>query len=92
MKKEGYKSIQTAKENGSWTILYEVEALVIPADLKVEFTNYKGSIEYFGSLSKSDKKILLYWIISAKRKETRQNRILEIVENARENLKPKQFR
>jgi len=44
------------------------------------------------SLSKSAKKILLYWIISAKRKETRQKRVLEVVENASKNLKPKQFR
>ena len=92
MKEEGYKSIEIAKENGSWTILDEVEALVIPEDLKEEFTNYKGSMEYFGNLSNSAKKILLHWVVSAKRKKTRQKRILEIVENASKNLKPKQFR
>lgn len=92
MKEEGYKSIETAKENGSWKILDEVEELKIPDDLKEEFINYKGSMEYFGSLSKSAKKSLLYWVVSAKRKETRQKRILEIAENASRNLKPKQFR
>ena len=92
MEEEGYKSIEIAKENGSWTILDGVEALIIPEDLKEEFANYKGSIEYFDSLSKSVKKILLHWVVSAKRKETRQKRILEIVENASNNLKPKQFR
>jgi uncharacterized protein YdeI (YjbR/CyaY-like superfamily) len=92
MEEEGYKSIEVAKENGSWTILDEVEALVIPEDLIAEFTNYKGSMEYFESLSKSGKKILLHWIVSAKRAETRQKRILEIAENASKNLKPKQFR
>ncbi len=92
MEEEGYKSIEIAKENGSWTILDKVEALVIPEDLKEEFENYEGSKEYFDSLSKSVKKVLLYWVVSAKRKETRQKRILEIVENASENLTPKQFR
>jgi uncharacterized protein YdeI (YjbR/CyaY-like superfamily) len=92
MEEEGYKSIEIAKKNGSWTILDEVEALVIPEDLEKEFANYKGSLEYFGSLSKSAKKGLLYWVVSAKRKETRQKRILEILENASKNLKPKQFR
>ncbi len=91
MREEGYKSIEIAKENGSWTILDEVEALVIPEDLKVAFTNHQGATEYFDSLSKSAKKSLLYWIVSAKRKETRQKRILEIAENASKNLKPKQF-
>jgi len=92
MKEAGYKSIEVAKENGSWNTLDEVEELVIPEDLKEEFSNYQGSIEYFNSLSKSSKKILLYWVVSAKRKETRRKRILEIAENASNNLKPKQFR
>ena len=92
MNESGYKSIEIAKENSSWTFLDEVEALVIPEDLKAEFTNHKGSMEYFDSLSKSVKKILLYWVVSAKRKETRQKRILEITENASKNMKPKQFR
>ena len=92
MEEAGYKSIEIAKENGSWTILDEVEALKIPEDLKSEFANYKGSMEFFDSLSKSVKKGLLYWVISAKRKETRQKRIFQIVENASRNLKPKQFR
>ena len=51
MEEEGYKSIEIAKENGSWTILDGVEALVIPEDLKEEFANHKGSMEYFDRLS-----------------------------------------
>lgn len=92
MTPEGYKSIEVAKENGSWTILDKVEELVIPNELSNEFANYKGSKEYFDSLSKSAKKILLYWVHSAKRTETKQKRIKEILENASNNMKPKQFR
>jgi len=92
MTKAGYDVIETAKWNGFWKILDEVEALVIPEDLKEALANYKDSMEYFDSLSKSDKKMLLYWVISAKRSETRQKRILEIAESASGNLKPKQFR
>lgn len=92
MEEEGYKCIEIAKKNGSWTIMDGVEELIIPQDLKVGFANYTGSIEYFDSLSKSVKKGLLYWVVSAKRKETRQKRVSEIVENASRSLKPKQFR
>ena len=56
MNEKGYKSIEIAKENGSWTILDKVEALLIPEDLKGEFENHKGSMEYFDSLSNSAKK------------------------------------
>ena len=92
MTDEGYKSIEIAKENGSWTMLDEVEALIIPEDLQRELDANKGAMEFYDSLSKSVKKGLLYWVISAKRKETRQKRILEIAENASRNLRPKQFR
>lgn len=92
MKEAGFKSIETAKENGSWTFLDKVEALVIPEDLKEAFSNHHGSMEYFESLSKSAKKILLYWVVSAKREETRKKRILEIAENASQKKKPKPFR
>lgn len=92
MTKVGLESIEKAKKNGSWNLLDDVEALVVPEDLRTALSNSKGSMEYFDSLSKSDKKILLYWVVSAKRSETRQKRILEIAECGSENLKPKQFR
>ncbi len=88
----GLKSIEVAKENGSWSFLDAVEALVVPEDLRAELANHQGSMDYFDRLSKSDKKILLYWIVSAKRAETRRKRILEIAENASQQLKPKRFR
>lgn len=92
MKEEGYKSIELAKANGSWTVLDEIEALVVPEELKEALTNHKGAKEYFNSLSKSTRKLLLYWVHSAKRAETRQKRVLEIAENASKKLKPQQFR
>ncbi|CAM4275455.1 YdeI/OmpD-associated family protein [Zobellia nedashkovskayae] len=92
MTNAGHKSIAIAKTNGSWSILDTVEALEIPPDLAEELQKRKGAEEFFTMLSKSAKKILLYWVISAKRKETRAKRILEITVNASKNLKPKQFR
>ena len=92
MEAAGYRIIEIAKENGSWTILDEVEALVIPDDLNQELANHSGATEYFNELSKSARKILLYWVMSAKRPETRQKRILEIAVNAGQQQKPKQFR
>ncbi len=92
MEDAGYKSIEIAKENGSWTILDEVEACIIPKDLEEEFARYQGAMEYFENLSKSAKKGLLHWVTFAKKKETRQKRISEIAKNASKNTKPKPFR
>jgi uncharacterized protein YdeI (YjbR/CyaY-like superfamily) len=92
MQPAGYKVIETAKQNGSWSILDDVEELLIPDDLQKAFENQKDSKDYFLSLSKSAKKIILHWVAVAKRPETRQNRINEIAELASQKLKPKQFR
>ena len=92
MTKAGYESIEIAKQNGYWTILDEIEELIIPNDLEIAFTKHKGSKDYFLSLSKSARKIILGWIVLTKRQETRQKRIDEVVESAAQNLKPKHLR
>lgn len=92
MTKAGFDIIEIAKQNGSWTILDEAEALIIPADLEEEFEKRPQAKSYFVSLSRSDKRNILQWLVLAKRQETRAKRITEIVELADQNLKPKQFR
>lgn len=92
MTQAGYTSIETAQQNGSWTILDEVEALIIPKDLEKAFKSNPGSKVYFLSLSKSAKKAMLQWLVLAKQDTTRQKRINEIAELASQQLKPKQFR
>lgn len=87
----GLASIETAKQNGSWNVLDEVEELKIPKELEKEFKKHKGSKAYFESLSKSVKKMLLQWIAVAKRPETKQKRIQEIAEHAGRKTKPKPF-
>jgi len=88
----GYECIETAKQNGSWTILDDVEKLKIPKDLANGFKSKPGSKDYFISLSRSVRKSILQWLVLAKRPETRQKRINEIAELASQKLKPKQFR
>ncbi|HKG05473.1 MAG TPA: YdeI/OmpD-associated family protein [Pedobacter sp.] len=92
MTEAGYKGIEAAKQNGSWTILDEVEELIVPEDLRAELQNKPAAREFFENLSKSSKKALLQWIVLAKQVETRQRRIAEIVECAEQGLKPKHLR
>ncbi|MBC7568412.1 MAG: YdeI/OmpD-associated family protein [Spirosoma sp.] len=91
MTKAGSETIEIAKQNGSWTILDEAEALIIPTDLENEFRKRPNAKQYFLSLSRSDKRNILQWLVLAKRKETREKRITEIVELADKKQKPKQF-
>lgn len=89
--KAGHDAIVNAKQNGSWSILDEAEALIIPKDLEKEFDNSPTSKSFFLNLSRSDKRNILQWLALAKKKETRQNRIIEIIKFGDQNLKPKQF-
>ena len=88
----GLASLETAQQNGSWALLDEVEALRIPADLEQAFRAKPTAATYFAALSRTDKRNLLQWLVLARRPETRQNRLTEIVESAEQQLKPKQFR
>ena len=92
MTKQGYESVEIAKQNGYWTILDEIEEVIIPEDLEIAFKKYNGSKDYFLSLSKSTRKVILSWIILVGKQETRQKRIEEVVESAALNLKPKHLR
>jgi uncharacterized protein YdeI (YjbR/CyaY-like superfamily) len=92
MAKAGLRAIEVGKANGSWTFLDQVDALIVPDDLEKAFAEHAGSKAFYESLSDSIKKQMLYWVVSAKRQETRAKRIFEIAENASHSLKPKQFR
>jgi uncharacterized protein YdeI (YjbR/CyaY-like superfamily) len=88
----GQYCIDVAKQNGSWTILDNVEALIIPVDLSIAFNQNPDTIFYFMDLSKSVKKAVLQWLVLAKRPETRSNRIAEVISFCIEKKVPKQFR
>ncbi|HYH56396.1 MAG TPA: YdeI/OmpD-associated family protein [Anseongella sp.] len=82
MREAGFASIETAKQNGSWTILDDVEALVIPEDLQAEFEKHPQAASHFHSQSKSNRKMMLQQLALAKRPETRRKRINEILASA----------
>ena len=83
----GLKSIKTAKENGSWTSLDDVENLVVPTNLQVEFDKNYTAFKNFQSFAPSYKKSYLYWLNQAKRETTKENRIKEIIKLCEENRK-----
>ena len=92
MQEAGLRTIEIAKQNGSWEILDDVEDGILPDDLIQKLDEFSGAKEYVLSLSKSVQKMLLSWIALAKRPETREKRIVEIAENAAQGQKPKFMR
>lgn len=88
MKPAGLEKVEAAKKDGSWTFLDDIEDLIVPEDLKKALNKNKTAIENFNSFGDSHKKQILYWVASAKMRETRINRIKIIFEAALENKKP----
>ncbi|MFS4491464.1 YdeI/OmpD-associated family protein [Maribacter sp. 2308TA10-17] len=87
MHKSGLESIKVAKKNGSWTSLDDVENGVIPKELKDAFDKNPNAFTNFQNFTRGQRKSYLYYLNQAKRKETRQRRIVEIVNLCAENIK-----
>lgn len=83
----GSEKIVAAKNDGSWTYLDEIENLVIPDDLANALQANKTAKDEFDAFTKSAKKVILLWIKTAKRSETRAERIGETVRLAAKGLR-----
>ena len=88
----GYESIKIAKENGSWTAMDNVENGVVPEDLQKAFTKSKKAFENFQGFTRGQRKSYLYWLNQAKREETRQKRITEIISLCEKGIKSRNTR
>lgn len=87
MHESGLKKIEAAKKDGSWTTLDDVENMVVPKDLMAAFNSHPVAYENYKAFSRSYRKSYLYWLNSAKRTETREKRIQEIIHLCGNNIK-----
>ncbi len=86
----GLAAIETAKENGSWSLLDSAEARVIPDDLADAFPD-DTAVDAFRSLSPSRQRNILQWIALARRPDTRQRRIEATADAAARGVAPANF-
>ena len=88
----GLAAIEEAKRNGTWTLLDDVENLVVPDDLAAALAAQPQAREQWDAFSRSPRRAILEWITQAKRPETRARRIAEAAEHAARGERPPQFR
>lgn len=79
MTERGQAVINAAKADGSWSSYDDVEALVIHPDVKAALAEAPAAQVAFEALSPSSRKQLLWQVYSAKRPETRANRIAAMI-------------
>lgn len=87
----GQALIDAAQQDGTWTALDDVENLVVPPDLAAAFDARPGAREHWDGFSRSVRRGILEWILTAKRAETRAKRIAETADLARRGEKANQW-
>ena len=83
----GQAFIDMAKRSGKWNA--SLDADVIPPDLQKSFDKKKSAFQNFQSFAPSSQRLIIQWILDAKKAETRQRRIEKTVELAAQNIKAK---
>lgn len=92
MTSAGQALIDLAKKTGTWEALREVQNSIIPADLQQALGANKKAAVNFEAFPPSSKRIILEWILNARRSETREKRIRETVELAAKNIRANHYR
>lgn len=84
MRKEGLRSVEAAKRSGKWKIAYSSKVPIkIPREL-IQKLRRGGVLERFESLTENLKLQYVFWIAQAKRTETKERRIDELIRRLRD--------
>ena len=82
MHNAGLATIAAGKASGLWHFMDDVDALIVPEDLKNALQNLRGAERFFEGINPSSKRFVLRWIKLAKTEKTRTNRILKVAQLA----------
>lgn len=88
MQPAGQAALDAARANGTWSLLDEVEDLVVPPDLAELFAAAPGSLETWEALTRSVRRATLEWIVTAKRPATRAARVARTAERVARGERP----
>ena len=88
----GRRVVEAAKADGSWTLLDDVEDLVVPPDLAAAFDAVPGAREQWEAFPRSARRGILEWIVQAKTAPTRARRIAETADKAGRGERANQWR
>jgi uncharacterized protein YdeI (YjbR/CyaY-like superfamily) len=94
MQPAGLALVEAAKADGRWQAAYSTfDGLVMPEDflaaIESSLVNNGNTKEFFDTLSKSSRNIIVYGLQSAKKEETRKKRFDKFLAMLEDNIKPK---
>ena len=80
MTQAGLRMIEAARADGSWSMQDAAEALIEPSELASALDANPAARRHWDGFPRSPRRALIWWVMSAKRPETRQRRVTTIVE------------
>jgi uncharacterized protein YdeI (YjbR/CyaY-like superfamily) len=89
MTEHGQALIDLARAKGTWQVLPDAESSVIPDDLQELLNRNEAAGKNFQNFPPSSKRLILEWVATPKRSDTRQRRINQTVRLAAVNIRAK---
>lgn len=71
----GQAVVDAARADGSWNLLDDAEALIVPDDLHAALAGDESARQHWDGFPASARTQILWWIVQAKRPATRASRI-----------------
>ncbi|MDO4887678.1 MAG: YdeI/OmpD-associated family protein [Actinomycetaceae bacterium] len=87
MRPAGQRVIDEAKASGKWDEFADAQNLIVPDDLQAALEANEPALTHFSAFPPSSRRLILQWIASAKKAETRERRIAQTVELAAQNIR-----
>ncbi len=81
----GLRLVDEAEKSGAWDFMNDVDALILPHDLKAALHAQPPALDNYDAFPNSAKRDILKWIKIAKHEATRQKRISETVPKVMQN-------
>jgi len=89
MTEAGMQLIDEAKKNGKWEKAYSTKKMFdLPEEMANALNKNKSARENFNNFAPSYRNNYIHWVLSAKREETKNKRIKEVVKRSVLNQKP----
>lgn len=87
MRQAGLDAIERSKQDGLWTFMDDVDALIMPDDLAKALADHPPAQTHYEAMPPSRKRFMLRWIKLAKTPVTRGRRIKQAAELTAQGLK-----
>ena len=89
MEPPGEAAVAAARESGMWTLMDDVEDLLVPDDLAAALAERAGARDHWDAFPASARKQALAWIVLARQPATRARRVVAVAEKSAHGERPR---